>query len=90
MCYLPSISEQIPGLFGDIDKLAYVKYQLNISYRLYPIGYSTAYIEYKVTDLNDNRKLSTHGRLSVMSPYVEQICHMISTFYWTSSSTTPS
>ena len=51
MCYLPSISEQIPGIFGDIDKLVYVKYQLNISYRLYPTGYSTAYIEYKVTDL---------------------------------------
>ena len=55
MCYLPSISEQIPGIFGDIDELVYVKYQLNISYRLYPTGYSTAYIEYKVTDLYENR-----------------------------------
>ena len=62
MCYLLSISEQIPGIFGDIDELVYVKYQLNISYRLYPTGYSTAYIEYKVTDPYENRKLSTHGR----------------------------
>ena len=29
MCYLPSISEQIPGIFGDIDELVYMKYQLN-------------------------------------------------------------
>ena len=71
MCYLPSISEQIPGIFGDIDELVYVKYQLNISYRLYPTGCS------KVTDPYENRKLSTHGRLTVMSAYVEQIHHDI-------------
>ena len=75
MCYLLSISEQIPGIFGDIDELVYVKYWLNITYRLYPTGYSTAYIEYKVTDPYENRKLSTRGRLSVMSAYVEQIHH---------------
>ena len=77
MCYLLSISEQIPGIFGDIDEPVYMKYQLNISYRLYPTGYSTAYIEYKVTDLYENRKLSTQGRLTVMSVYVEQIHHDI-------------
>ena len=79
MCYLLSISEQIPGIFGDIDELVYEKFQLNISYRLYRTGYRTAYIEYKVTDLYDNRKLSTHGRLTVMSVYVEQIHHDIDT-----------
>ena len=79
MCYLPSISEQIPGIFGDIDELVYEKFQLNISYRLYPTGYSTAYIEYKVTDPYENRKLSTCGRLTVMSAYVEQIHHGINT-----------
>ena len=31
MCYLLSISEQNPGIFGDIDELVYVKYQLNIA-----------------------------------------------------------
>ena len=77
MCYLLSISEQIPGIFGDIDELVYEKYQLNISYRLYPTGYSTAYIEYKVTDPHENIKLSTHGRLTAMSGYVEQIHHDI-------------
>ena len=77
MCYLPSISEQIPGIFGDIDELVYVKYQLNISYRLYPTGYSTAYIEYRVTDPYENRKLSTRGRLTATSVYVEQIHHDI-------------
>ena len=77
MCYLPSISEQIPGIFRNIDELVYVKYQLNISYRLYLTGYSTAYIEYKVTDLYKNRQLSTCGRLTVMSAYVAQICHDI-------------
>ena len=79
MCYLLSISEQIPGIFGDIDELVYEKYQLNISYRLYPTGYSTAYIEYKVTDPYENRKLSTRGRLTAMSAYVEQIHHDIDT-----------
>ena len=77
MCYLPSISEQIPGIFRNIDELVYVKYQLNISYRLYPSGYSTAYIEYNVTYPYENRKLSTHGRLTAMSAYVEQIHHDI-------------
>ena len=77
MCYLLSISEQIPGIFRNIDELVYVKYQLNISYRLYPTGYSTAYIEYKVTDPYKNRQLSTHGRLTAMSAYVAQICHDI-------------
>ena len=79
MCYLLSIPEKIPGIFGDIDELVYEKYQLNISYRLYPTGYSTAYIEYKVKDLYKNRKLSSRGRLTVMSVYVEQICHDIDT-----------
>ena len=79
MCYLLSISEQIPGIFGDIDELVYEKFQLNISYRLYRTGYNTAYIEYKVTDPYNNRKLSTHGRLTVMSAYVEQIRHDIDT-----------
>ena len=79
MCYLPSISEQIPGIFGDIDELVYEKFQLNINYRLYTTGYSTAYIEYKVTDPYENRKLSTCGRLTAMSTYVEQICHDINT-----------
>ena len=77
MCYLLSISEQIPGIFRNIDELVYVKYQLNISYRLYPTGYSTAYIEYKVTDPYENRQLSTHGRLTVMNAYVAQIHHDI-------------
>ena len=79
MCYLLSISEQIPGIFGDIDELVYEKFQLNISYRLYTTGYCTAYIEYKVTDPYENRKLSTRGRLTVMSAYVEQIHHDINT-----------
>ena len=79
MCYLLSISEQIPGIFGDIDELVYEKFQLNISYRLYPTGYSTAYIEYKVTDPYENRKLSTRGRLTATSAYVEQIRHDINT-----------
>ena len=79
MCYLLSISEQIPGIFGDIDELVYEKYQWNISYRLYPIGYSTGYIEYKVTDPYENRKLSTCGRLTTTSAYVEQIRHDIDT-----------
>ena len=77
MCYLLSISEQIPGIFGNIDELVYEKYQLNISYRLYPPGYSTAYIEYKVTDPHENRKLCTCGKLTVTSAYVEQIRHDI-------------
>ena len=77
MCYLLSISEQIPGIFRNIDELVYVKYQLNISYRLYLTGYSTAYIEYKVTDLYENRELSTRGRLTATSAYVVQICHDI-------------
>ena len=77
MCYLLSISEQIPGTFGDIDKLVYVKYQLNISYRLHPTEYSTAYIKYKVTDPYENRKLSARGRLTATSAYVEQIRHDI-------------
>ena len=79
MCYLPSISEQIPGIFGDIDELVYEKFQLNINYRLHTTGYSTAYIEYEVTDPYKNRKLSTRGRLTVMSTYVEQILHDINT-----------
>ena len=79
MCYLLSISEQIPGIFGDIDELVYEKFQLNIIYRLYTTGYSTAYIEYKVTDPYENRKLSTCGRLTVMCAHVEQIHHDINT-----------
>ena len=77
MCYLLSISEQIPGIFRNIDELVYVKYQLNISYKLYLTGYSTVYIEYKVTDPYENRQLSTHGKLTVTSAYVTQIHHDI-------------
>ena len=77
MCYLPSISEQIPGIFRNIDELVYVKYQLNISYKLYLTGYSTAYTECKVTDPYKNRQLSTHGKLTATSAYVAQIRHDI-------------
>ena len=77
MCYLPSISEQVPGIFRNIDELVYVKDQLNISYKLYLTGYRTAYIEYKVTDPYENRQLSTRGKLTMMSAYVAQICHDI-------------
>ena len=82
MCYLLSISEQIPGIFRDIDELVYEKFQLNISYRLYTTGYCTADIEYKVTDLYEDRKLSIHGRLTATSPYVEQICQDINTILY--------
>ena len=82
MCYLLSISEQIPGIFRDIDELVYEKFQLNISYRLYTTGYCTADIEYKVTDPYKDRKLSIHGRLTVMSTYVEQIHQDINTLLY--------
>ena len=82
MCYLLSISEQIPGIFRDIDEIVYEKFQLNISYRLYTTEYCTADIECKVTDPYEDRKLSIHGRLTVMSTYVEQICHNINTLLY--------
>ena len=82
MCYLLSISEQIPGIFRDIDELVYEKFQLNISYRLYTTGYCTAYIEYEVTDPYKDRKLSIHGTLTAMSTYVEQIHHDINTLLY--------
>ena len=73
MCYLPEISEQIPGIFRYLDERVYDHFEYNISYKLYPTGYSTAYIEYKVTDPYQNRTFSIRGRLIASQTYAEQI-----------------
>ena len=82
MCYLPGISEQIPGIFHYLDEHVYDCFEYNISYKLYPTGYSTAYIEYKVTDPYKNRTFSIRGRLIASRTYAEQIHEDIGTLLY--------
>ena len=82
MCYLPRISEQIPGIFCYLDECVYDHFEYNISYKLYPMGYSTAYIEYKVTDPYKNRTFSIRGRLIASRMYAEQIHEDIGTLLY--------
>ena len=82
MCYLPGISEQIPGIFCYLDEHVYDHFEYNISYKLYPTGYSTAAIEYKVTDPYKNRTFSIQGRPIASRMYAEQIHEDIGTLLY--------
>ena len=62
MCYLPSIGEQIPGIFCELDEIVYKCFNYNVSYNLYPTGYSTAYVKYRVTDLYKNKTFNIRGK----------------------------
>ena len=55
MCYLPNIGKQIPEIFCDVDERVYKCFKYNISYTLYPAGYSTAHVKYIVTDPYKNK-----------------------------------
>ena len=78
MCYLLSIGEQIPGIFCELDEQVYKRFNYNISYNLYPTGYSTAYVEYKVTDPYKNKTFNSRGKLIASQTYAEQIHEDIS------------
>ena len=82
MCHLSGISEQIPGKFRYLDKYVYDHFEYNISYKLYPMGYSTANIEYKVTDPYKYRTFSIRGRLIASQMYAEQIHEDIGTLLY--------
>ena len=73
MCYLPSIGEQIPGIFCEIDEIVYKRFNYNVSYNLYPTGYSTAYVKYIVTDPYKNKTFNIRGKLIALWTYTEQI-----------------
>ena len=63
MCYLPNIGEQIPEIFHELDEIVYKHFNYNISYNLYPAGYSTAYVKYIVTDPYKNKTYNITGKL---------------------------
>ena len=82
MCYLPNIGEQIPEIFCELDEIVYKHFNYNISYNLYPAGYSTAYVKYIVTDLYKNKTYNITGKLIALQTYAEQIYEDISTLLY--------
>ena len=82
MCYLPSIGEQIPGIFHELDEIVYKCFNYNVSYNLYPTGYSTAYVKYIVTDPYKNKTYNITGKLIASRMYAEQSHEDISTLLY--------
>ena len=82
MCYLPNIGEQIPEIFHELDEIVYKCFNYNISYNLYPTGYSTAYVKYIVTDPHKNKTYNITGKLIALWMYAEQIYEDISTLLY--------
>ena len=82
MCYLPNIGEQIPEIFCELDEIVYKRFNYNISYNLYPAGYSTAYVKYIVTDLYKNKTYNITGKLIALWTYAEQIHKDVSTLLY--------
>ena len=82
MCYLPSIGEQIPGIFHELDEIVYKCFNYNVSYNLYPTGYSTAYVKYRVTDPYKNKTFNIRGKLIASQTYAEQIHEDVSTLLY--------
>ena len=79
MCYLSSIGEQIPGIFRELDEIVYKHFNYNVSCNLYPTGYSTAYVKYRVMDPYKNKTFNIRGKLIASRTYAEQIQEDVST-----------
>ena len=82
MCYLPNIGEQIPEIFHELDEIVYKCFNYNISYNLYPAGYSTAYLKYIVTDPYRNKTYNITGKLIASWTYADQIYKDVSTLLY--------
>ena len=82
MCYLPNIGEQIPEIFCELDERVYKHFNDNLSYSLYPAGYSTAYVKYTVTDPYKNKTYNITRKLIASRTYAEQIHEDISTLLY--------
>ena len=82
MCYLPNIGEQIPEIFCELDERVYKHFNYNISYTLYPAGYSTAYVKYIVTDPYKNKTYNITHKLIALRTYAEQIHEDVSTLLY--------
>ena len=82
MCYLPNIGEQIPELFCELDERVYKCFNYNLSYSLYPAGYSMAYVKYIVTDLYKNKTYNITCKLIALQTYAEQIHEGVSTLLY--------
>ena len=82
MCYLPNIGEQIPEIFHELDERVYKHFNYNLSYSLYPAGYSMAYVKYIVTDPYANRTYNITHKLIASQTYIEQIHKDISTLLY--------
>ena len=82
MYYLPNIGEQIPEIFHELDEIVYKHFNYNISYNLYPAGYSTAYVKYIVTDPYRNKTYNITGKLIALQTYTEQIYEDVSTLLY--------
>ena len=82
MCYLPNIGEQIPEIFHELDERVYKRFKYNISYTLYPAGYSTAHVKYIVTDPCKNKTYNITHKLIASRTYTEQIHEDISTLLY--------
>ena len=82
MCYLLNIGEQIPEIFHKLDEIVYKHCNYNVSYNLYPTGYSTAYVKYIVTDPYKNKTYNITGKLIASQTYTEQIHEDVSTLLY--------
>ena len=82
MCYLPNIGEQILEIFHELDDRVYKHFKYNISYTLYPAGYSTAHVKYIVTDPYKNKTYNITRKLIASRTYTEQIHEDISTLLY--------
>ena len=82
MCYLPNIREQIPEIFHELDERVYKCFKYNISYTLYPAGYSTAHVKYIVTDPCKSKMYNITCKLIALWMYTEQIHEDVSTLLY--------
>ena len=82
MYYLPNIGEQIPEIFHEVDERVYKHFKYNISYTLYPAGYSTAHVKYIVTDPYKNKTYNITCKLIALWTYTEQIHEDVSTLLY--------
>ena len=82
MCYLPNIGEQILEIFCEVDERVYKHFKYNISYTLYPAGYSTAHVKYIVTDPYKNKTYNITHKLIALQMYTEQIHEDVSTLLY--------
>ena len=50
MCYKKHIKDIVAEIFDELHQQVYEEYNLNLTYKLFLQGYSSAWIEYQFTD----------------------------------------